>query len=102
MESEKPAILMSALMPDYTWLATAGLSNPNAVMFAVLKRHKIQLFPDLGEFFMWWKKVDELKKPDLRCAFPAFYKVTLNWRTCMLDLTWRIILSGGIWSLDGR
>ena len=35
VESEKTAILMSALMPDYTWLVTGGLSNLNATMFTV-------------------------------------------------------------------
>lgn len=53
---------MSALVPDYTWLATGRLSNLNEVMFAVLKRHKIHLFPDLGGFSTWQKKAGELKK----------------------------------------
>ena len=53
---------MSALMPDYTWLATGGLSNLNPAMFTALKRYKIQLFPDLGGFPTWQKKADELKK----------------------------------------
>ncbi len=28
---------MSALMPDYTWLATGGLSNLNPAIFTVTK-----------------------------------------------------------------
>lgn len=53
VESEKTAILMSTLMPDYTWLATGGLHNLNPAMFTALKRYKIQLFPDLGGFLGW-------------------------------------------------
>jgi len=63
VESEKTAILMSALMPDYTWLATGGLSNLNPAMFTALKRYyKVQLFPDLGGFSTWQNKSDEFKK----------------------------------------
>ena len=53
---------MSALMPDYTWLATGGLHNLNPAMFTALKRYKIQLFPNLGFFPTRQKKADELKK----------------------------------------
>lgn len=53
---------MSALMPDYPWLAIGGLSNLIAIMFTALKKNKIQLFPDLGGLSKWYKKVDELKK----------------------------------------
>ncbi len=67
MESEKTAILMSVLMPDYTWLAIPGLSNLNPAMFTALKRYKIQLFPDLGGFASWQKKADELEKAGLTC-----------------------------------
>jgi len=44
---------MSALMPDYTWLAIGGLSNLIAIMFTALKRHKIQFLPDLGGLSAW-------------------------------------------------
>ncbi len=71
VESEKTAMLMSVLMPDYTWLATGGLSNLNPVIFSALKRYKIQLFPDLGGFPTWQKKADQLKKPDLKYLFPT-------------------------------
>lgn len=62
VESEKTAILMSAILPDYVWLATGGLQNLNPDIFACIKRYKIQLFPDLGGFSVWEKKADELNK----------------------------------------
>jgi len=102
VESEETAILMSALMPDYTWLATGGLSNLNAMMFTALKRHKIQFIPDLGGFFMWWKKVDELKKAGFEVCFSGFLESYAVSQDIKPDLIWRIILSSGIWSLDGR
>lgn len=62
VESEKTAILMSAILPDYIWLATGGLHNLNPDIFAAIKRYNIQLFPDLGGFSAWEKKMTELKK----------------------------------------
>lgn len=53
VDSKNTAILMRVLMPDYTWLATGGLSNLNPAMFTALKRHRIQLSPDLGGFSTW-------------------------------------------------
>jgi hypothetical protein len=56
VESEKTAILMSALLPQYIWLATGGLHNLKAERCQVLAKRKIILFPDLNAFEKWKAK----------------------------------------------
>lgn len=61
VESEKTAILMTAILPDYIWLATGGLKNLNPEICAVLKKREIRLYPDLGCFSHWSKAADEMR-----------------------------------------
>lgn len=62
VESEKTAIIVSALFPDLTWLATGGLNNLNAENLAGLKNRKVFLFPDLNGFTKWTLKAQSLQK----------------------------------------
>jgi Domain of unknown function (DUF6371) len=62
VESEKTAILMSALLPQYIWLATGGLHNLKAERCQVLAKRRVILFPDLNAFEKWKAKEAELKQ----------------------------------------
>ena len=47
MESEKTAIICSAMMPQYLWLATGGKSELTSERLSSLKGRKIIVFPDI-------------------------------------------------------
>lgn len=54
VESEKTALLMSAIRPEYVWLATGGscgLQNPEKTK--VLDGRDVTLFPDNGMYLKW-------------------------------------------------
>lgn len=54
VESEKTALLMSAIRPEYVWLATGGscgLQNPEKT--DVLDGREVTLFPDNGMYLKW-------------------------------------------------
>ncbi|MGX7687762.1 DUF6371 domain-containing protein [Flectobacillus roseus] len=66
VESEKTAILMTAIMPSIVWMASGGM-NLSIDAFKPLKRKKIILFPDVGiktprgtPFDKWRAKADIL------------------------------------------
>lgn len=49
VESEKTAIIMSIILPEYMWLATGGLSNlGQAYKWVGVARKNMFLFPDFG------------------------------------------------------
>ncbi len=61
VESEKSAIIISAYLPDYIWLATGSLDMLTADRCKVLKGRNVTLFPDLNKGFeKWSKKAKEL------------------------------------------
>ncbi len=61
VESEKTAILMTAFMPQYIWMATGGLSNLSLDKFEPLRYRKLILYPDLNAFDKWQDKIQDLK-----------------------------------------
>lgn len=61
VESEKTAIICSAYLPDFIWLATGGLNNLSKSKFESLRNRKVVLYPDLGAFDKWNEKAKELK-----------------------------------------
>lgn len=63
VESEKTAIIASAFMPDFIWLATGSLNNLSADKCRVLKGRKVILFPDLNAFDKWTAKAKEMAHP---------------------------------------
>jgi len=65
VESEKTAVLASLYLPDYIWLATGGLQNLNPKLFTSLKHRQIILYPDLGAYELWEKKMESLLKDKL-------------------------------------
>jgi len=56
VESEKTAILMTAIMPQYTWLACGSASNLKPELFHELMDRQLILFPDLGCYGKWLEK----------------------------------------------
>ena len=55
VESEKTAVIMSACLPDYTWMATGGKSNLSKVH--ALKGKKVVAFPDTDAFEEWTERL---------------------------------------------
>lgn len=60
VESEKTAIILSIFIPEYIWIATGSKQNLKFDLFKPLKKRKIVLFPDKGEYMYWSKKAEEL------------------------------------------
>lgn len=57
VESEKTAVILSELFPDYTWLSCGGLQMFKPELLAPLVNHKVVIFPDTdetGETFKAW------------------------------------------------
>lgn len=54
VESEKTAIICSAMMPQYLWLATGGKSGLTSERLSSLKGRKIIVFPhiDLADWII--------------------------------------------------
>jgi hypothetical protein len=65
VESEKTAIIASALIPQFTWLASGSLQGLNPVKCAVLKGRNVMLFPDVNAYDKW-----KLKARELHAAMP--------------------------------
>ena len=61
VESEKTAIICSAYLPQYTWVATGGINNLKVDKCKSLKGRNVVLFPDLGGFDKWLIKAEEIK-----------------------------------------
>lgn len=62
VESEKTAIIMSIILPNYIWLATGSKGNFKLEILEPIKKKKIIAFPDKGEFNNWNNKASELNK----------------------------------------
>jgi hypothetical protein len=66
VESEKTALIASAYMPHYIWLAVGSLNNLNIEKCMVLKGRDILLFPDASKdgnaHQLWNEKAAEINK----------------------------------------
>jgi hypothetical protein len=68
VESEKTAIIMSLVSPDFVWMATGSKSNLKEEFMKPLRKRKIILHPDYGEFDDWNKLVLNLKDKGYKIA----------------------------------
>ena len=62
VESEKTAVIMSAVKPDFIWLATGGKTELNVAKLKPLAGHKVILFPDTdetGQTYSDWFQIAE-------------------------------------------
>jgi len=62
VESEKTAIIASAYLPKFTWLATGGMQNFSAERCKVLEGKTIVLYPDLNAVDDWTSRALEIEK----------------------------------------
>jgi hypothetical protein len=68
VESEKTAIIMSLVSPDFVWMATGSKANLKEEFLKPLRNRKIILHPDYGEFEDWQKLVSKLKDKGYKIA----------------------------------
>lgn len=68
VESEKTAIICSAMMPQYLWLATGGKSGLTSERLSSLKGRKIIVFPDIDAFKDWQQKIYTFPHLDIRIS----------------------------------
>jgi hypothetical protein len=61
VEAEKTAIIATAYLPTFTWLACGSLTNLIADKCGVLTGRKVVLFPDLNCFEKWAGKAKHLQ-----------------------------------------
>lgn len=59
VESQKTALIMSALHPEHLWLATCGSGGLNAEKVECLRGRRFTLFPDSGCYAKWQKAMAE-------------------------------------------
>ena len=57
VESEKTALLLSAVMPRYVWLATGGCSGLKAERLGCLRGRRVTVFPDSGCLDKWSRQM---------------------------------------------
>jgi hypothetical protein len=62
VESEKSALIASAVFPDLVWLAAGNLNGLSLEKCQVLIGRNVTLFPDLGGYEKWSSKVAEIKQ----------------------------------------
>ncbi len=76
VESEKTAIIMSIILPDYIWLATGSKGNFKFELLEALKKRNIIAFPDKGEYFNWLNKATELNAIGFKIAVSELIEQT--------------------------
>lgn len=60
-ESEKTAVIMSFLKPEFIWLASGGSEMLNVDRFYHLHSRSLTVFPDEGQFKKWKEKTAFIK-----------------------------------------
>ena len=86
VESEKTAIISSALMPQYLWLATGGKSGLTSERLSALKGRKIIVFPDTDAFKDWQQKIFNLPHLDIRISCLLEDNATPEEKAAHIDL----------------
>lgn len=67
VESEKTAVIASAMMPEYLWLATGGKSQFNDRLSILLGRDIIA-FPDVDGYDTWVQKASNLPNLNIKVS----------------------------------
>lgn len=68
VESEKTAIIMSIILPEFIWMATGSKSNFKIQLLKPIKKRSIVAFPDKGELINWERKAAEFNKLGYKIA----------------------------------
>jgi len=71
VESEKSALIASAVFPILIWLAAENLNEISLEKCQILKGRNVTLFPDLGGYTKWTEKYKELIPTSLICSLYA-------------------------------
>lgn len=62
VESEKSALIASAIFPDLIWIAAGNINGLSIEKCQILKGRKVMLYPDLGAIEKWCLKTVEIQK----------------------------------------
>jgi len=83
VESEKTAIMMSMLQPEYIWLATGGCSMLNPCIVKPLTGRRVVVVPDSGCLAKWQKIMEQTHGIDY-----SFYEMLESYpaNTDLLDV----------------
>ena len=77
VESEKTAVILSELFPDFLWLSCGGLQMFKPELLAPLVHHKVIIFPDTdetGEAYKAWLTVLQ----QAQCQYPFKYPLRIS------------------------
>ena len=76
VEAPKTAIIATAFMPEYLWLAVGSLSCLTAMRCKILEGKNVTLFPDLGAYHLWKERADKI--PNIRFRISYFLERTMK------------------------
>ncbi len=80
VESEKTALILSIIYPEYYWMATGGKQNFKESMLKPIKDYQIVAYPDKGEYEDWFKKAKLLNQIGYRIEVNNWLE-TINYDT---------------------
>lgn len=82
VESEKTAVIASAVFPNLIWLASGGVDGINVEKCRVLKNRNVVLFPDASidgsVFRKWEEKAEKLKAIGLQVQLSDYLEIHTN------------------------
>jgi hypothetical protein len=78
VESEKTAVIMSVLIPEFTWLATGSNGNFNLTLLEPIKAINIIAVPDAGEYLNWLEKAKLLNRSGFKINVSDFVENNKN------------------------
>ena len=61
VESEKTAVVASAYLPEFTWMACGSLNGISSDKLAAIQKNKIALYPDINSYEKWNEKAAQLR-----------------------------------------
>lgn len=78
VESEKTAVIMSILIPEFTWLATGSNGNFNLTLLEPIKSINVIAVPDAGEYLNWLEKAKQLNRSGFKINVSDFVENNKN------------------------
>ena len=86
VEAAKTAIIASAYLPQFTWMACGGLANIKPSMLAPLAGRQVILFPDLEGFAKWNERAKEISGINIKVSNYLELNATVEDRSQKLDI----------------
>ena len=77
VESEKSAVILSELFPDYVWLSCGGLQMFKPELLAPLVNHKVMVFPDTDETGATYKAWQDIVQQASK-HYPFHYPIRIS------------------------